>query len=64
MELEEIMDKLETVVKRMEQEKLTLEESYQCFSEGMKYVREGNNAIDQVEKKIQVLMGDEGDPDE
>ena len=58
------MDKLEDTVKKMEQEKLSLEESYQCFSEGMKYVREGNKAIDQVEKKIQILMGDEGDGDD
>lgn len=37
MELEEIMDKLDETVRKMEQEKLTLEESYQCFSDGMKY---------------------------
>lgn len=63
MELEEIMDKLAETVRRMEQEKLTLEESYQCFSEGMQYVREGNQAIDKVEKKIQILM-EEGVEDE
>jgi len=58
MELEEIMQKLEATVARMEQEKLTLEESYQCFSQGMEYVKAGNQAIDGVEKKIQVLMGE------
>ena len=56
MELEEIMDKLEDTVRKMDNEKLTLEESYQCFSEGMKYVKEGNEAIDKVEKKIKILM--------
>ena len=56
MEQEEIMDKLEDTVRKMENEKLTLEESYQCFSEGMKYVKEGNEAIDKVEKKIKILM--------
>ena len=56
MELEEIMDKLEDTVRKMGNEKLTLEESYQCFSEGMKYVKEGNEAIDKVEKKIKILM--------
>jgi exodeoxyribonuclease VII small subunit len=64
MELEEIMDKLENTVHKMEQEKLSLEESYQCFSEGMKYVREGNRAIDRVEKKIQVLMEENGEEQE
>lgn len=61
MELEEIMEKLDTTVKQMENEKLTLEESYQCFSKGMKLVQEGNRAIDKVEKKIQILMEDEGE---
>ncbi len=61
MELEEIMEKLDDTVNRMENEKLTLEQSYQCFSEGMKLVQEGNRAIDRVEKKIQILMEDEGE---
>jgi len=64
MELEQIMEKLDETVRKMEQEKLTLEESYQCFSEGMKYVKEGNEAIDKVEKKIQILMEDEGEANE
>lgn len=65
MELEEIMERLETTVGRMENEKLTLEEAYDTFSEGMKLVRLGNEAIDKVEKKIEILMkkeiGDETD---
>lgn len=63
MKLEEIMEKLALTVQKMEQEKLTLEESYQCFSEGMKYIKEGNQAIDRVEKKIQILM-EEGDTED
>ena len=34
MELEEIMKKLEETVEKMEQSPLTLQESYQCFSQG------------------------------
>lgn len=56
MELEEIMEKLDATVSKMEQEKLTLEQSYQAFSEGMELVKLGNQAIDKVEKRIQVLM--------
>ena len=40
----------------MENEKLTLEEAYQTFSEGMKLVSLGNKAIDKVEKKLEILM--------
>lgn len=63
MELEEIMEKLDGTVRKMEEEKLTLEQSYQTFSEGMELVRQGNQAIDRVEKKIQILM-EEGQEDE
>lgn len=54
--LEEIMDRLDDTVTQMENDKMTLEESYQTFSEGMKLVKMGNDAIDRVEKKIKVLM--------
>lgn len=63
MELEEIMEKLDKTVSRMEQESLTLEQSYQAFSEGMELVKQANESIDKVEKKIQVLM-EEGEEDE
>ena len=61
MELEQIMATLDETVNKMEQEKLTLEESYQAFSEGMELVKKGNQAIDKVEKKIQILMEEGGD---
>ena len=54
--LEEIMDRLDDTVTQMENDKMTLEESYQAISEGMKLVKMGNDAIDRVEKKIKVLM--------
>ena len=53
MELEEIMKKLEETVEKMEQSPLTLQESYQCFSQGMEL----------VEKKIKILTEGEN-PDE
>lgn len=63
-ELEEIMERLDETVQKMEQEKLTLEESYQAFSAGMELIKEGNLAIDRVEKKIQVLMAEGEEHDE
>ena len=58
MELEEIMERLDATVTKMEQEKMTLEESYQAFSEGIELVKQRNKAIDRVEKKIQILMAE------
>ena len=57
------MEKLDETVRKMEQEKLTLEQSYQVFSEGMELIKQGNQTIDKVEKKIQILMR-EGEEDE
>ena len=58
------MKKLDETVGKMEQSELSLEESYRCFSEGMELVREGNKAIDQVEKQILVLMEGEEDDEQ
>lgn len=53
--LEEIMDELSEVVNSLENDNLSLEESYQYFSKGMKLVMEGNKSIDKVEKEMIVL---------
>ncbi len=65
MELEEIMEQLEETVGKMEYEKLSLEEAYQTFSKGMELIVKGNEAIDQVEKKIEILTkNQEGDEED
>ena len=56
MELEEIMEKLNQTVEKMENEKLSLEESFEEFSKGMKLVEEANKSIDAVEKKIKNIL--------
>lgn len=61
MELEEIMEQLEATVEKMEREKLSLEEAYDTFSEGMKLVKLGNKAIDKVEKKLEIIMKKEAE---
>ena len=49
--LEEIMDRLDDTVTQMENDKMTLEESYQAFSEGMKLVKMGNELLTAWRKK-------------
>ena len=44
---------------RLENEPLSLEESYKVFSEGMELVKQGNSTIDRVEKELKVLMDGE-----
>ena len=58
-ELDEIMKELEKIVDRLENEPLSLEESYKVFSEGMELVKQGNSTIDRVEKELKVLMDGE-----
>ena len=58
-ELDEIMKELEKKVDRLENEPLSLEESYKVFSEGMEFVKQGNSTIDRVEKELKVLMDGE-----
>jgi len=48
--LEEIMDKLSADI--------SLEEAFSAYAEGMEIVKQCNEQIDMVEKKVLVLTGD------
>lgn len=56
--LEEAFEKLERTVELLEQEDVSLEESFRIYQQGMELLRQCNLAIDQVEKKVQVLSED------
>ncbi|MEE3433619.1 MAG: exodeoxyribonuclease VII small subunit, partial [Lachnospiraceae bacterium] len=47
--LEEAFNKLETVISKMENEDVPLEESFQLYSEGMGLLKDVNDRIDRVE---------------
>ncbi len=57
--LEMIMQTLEKKVDALENENLSLEEAFDKFKEGMELVKMGNDSIDRVEKKIEILMNEE-----
>ena len=56
--LEEAFNKLETVISKMENEDVPLEESFQLYSEGMGLVKDVNDRIDRVEKQVQKMQAD------
>ena len=58
LNLEEAFDKLEETVLALEQEDISLEESFQIYKSGMELLKKCNQAIDQVEKKVLVLNED------
>ena len=50
--LEQIFEKLEGTIGKLEQEDISLEESFRLYKEGMKLVKSCNDKIDKVEKEV------------
>lgn len=61
--LEDAFLQLEEVIARLESEDITLEESFQAYSEGMELLQFCNASIDTVEKKV-LKMNEDGGLDE
>ncbi len=58
--LEEAFEKVETVIERLEDEDITLEESFAAYKEGMKLLEYCNRKIDKVEKQVLKINEDGG----
>ena len=63
MNLEEIFEKLESTMKKMEEEDISLEESFQLYHQGMDMLKACNDKIDKVEKNM-LLLDEEGEEHE
>lgn len=63
MSLEKKFAKLEETLEKLEQDDLSLEESFAAYAEGMELLRQCNDEIDKVEKRVMVLS-EEGIPEE
>ncbi|MFW5669706.1 MAG: exodeoxyribonuclease VII small subunit [Acetivibrio ethanolgignens] len=46
---------MEGVLKELEREEISLEDSFRLYNEGMKLLKSCNDMIDKVEKKLVVL---------
>lgn len=58
---EEAMDRLEEIVKELEEAELPLEKSLKIFEEGVRLSRLLNGKLSEAEKKIEILLeNDEG----
>ena len=58
MTIEESFARLDEMVKQMDSEDISLEESFRLYEEGMKLLFAVGGKIDAVEKKMQALMPD------
>ena len=55
LSVEESFELLDGIIEKMEDEDITLEESFAAFEEGMKVLKAANSKIDEVEKKVKVI---------
>lgn len=53
--LEGAFEKLDETVKKLEDENITLEDSFKLYQEGMDLLKKCSESIDEVEKKVLVL---------
>jgi exodeoxyribonuclease VII small subunit len=59
---EEALGRLEDIVKKMEAGDMTLEESLKAFEEGIKLARLCSRRLDEAERRVEILLKQEGDP--
>lgn len=56
--LEQDLEKLDELVKKMDSKDISLEDSFSVYEEGMKILKGANEKLDVVEKKVKVLQED------
>ena len=61
---EEQMESLEKIVGELEKGDLNLDDSVEKFEEGIKISKECNTILQEAEKKITMLVNDDGKPKE
>ncbi len=62
-EFEKSFQQLEAIVRRLELEELPLDESLQLFEEGIRLSRFCHQRLEEVEKKIELILADaKGEP--
>lgn len=52
MTLEQSFENLDNIIGQLQGGELTLEESFKMYEEGMKLVKNCNDALDKIEKKL------------
>jgi len=52
LSLEENFERLETAIDNLERDDISLEDAFRYYSEGMQLLKQCNDQIDKVEKKV------------
>lgn len=56
--LEQSFELLNQIMEALEKEDVSLEDSFRLYQDGMKLLKECNDSIDKVEKKLMILEED------
>jgi exodeoxyribonuclease VII small subunit len=59
---EELVRGLEEAVRKLESGELPLDESLRVFEEGVRLARAGTSRLDEVERRVELLLSGEGAP--
>lgn len=55
LSVEQAFERLDTLIKKLESEELSMEESFAAYAEGLSLVKSCREGIDEIEKKVLVL---------
>ena len=61
--LEQTFERLEDTISKLQQEDISLEESFRLYKEGMRLIQSCNDRIDSVEKEV-LKLNENGELDE
>ena len=56
--IEQNFEKLENILKEMQSEEITLDQSFELYNQGLELVKACNGQIDTIEKKIKIIEED------
>jgi exodeoxyribonuclease VII small subunit len=60
LKFEEAFQKLEDIIKRLDEGNLTLEDSLKAFEEGVRLSRHCSRKLDEAEKRVEILLKESG----
>ena len=60
---EKALERLEEIVKKMEEGNMTLDDSLKAFEEGINLSRFCAKKLDDAERKVEMLMKSDGEPE-
>ncbi len=53
--IEKLLDELENIVKKMEDDNLNLEQSLESYEKGIGLVKQAQSTLSEIEKKVKIL---------